>query len=111
MTDSVWLLLAAVAMLLATGWLALSLQPHWRQVFGTDAPPSALRLRAAGWSALLAAAVCCFAADHPSMAVLVWFTLLPVAAVATAMTLSYRPALLRVVCPVFLRARSARLAR
>ena len=57
MTDSVWLLLAAVAMLLATGWLALSLQPHWRQVFGTDAPPSALRLRAAGWSALLAAAL------------------------------------------------------
>jgi hypothetical protein len=39
------------------------------------------------------------------MAVLVWFTLLPVAAVATAMTLSYRPALLRRFCPVFLRTR------
>jgi len=39
------------------------------------------------------------------MAVLVWFTLLPVAAVATAMTLSYRPVLLRLFCPVFLRTR------
>ena len=103
MTDSVWLLLAAVAMLLATGWLALSLPPHWRQVFGTDAPPSALRLRTAGWSALLAAAVCCFAADHPSMAVLVWFTLFSAAAMITSMVLSYRPALLRPLCPSLLR--------
>jgi hypothetical protein len=39
------------------------------------------------------------------MAVLVWLTLLPVAAVATAITLSYRLGLLRLFCPLFLRTR------
>lgn len=98
----VWLLAAAASMWLATSWLALSLPAHWRQVFaaGETAPGY---LRVLGWLALVVSVLCCFQADHPSMAVLVWFTLLPVAAVATAMTLSYRPALLRVVCPAFLR--------
>ncbi len=99
-----WLLGAAASMGLATSWLALSLPAHWRQVFSADevAPDY---LRSLGWLALMVSAVCCFKADHPSMAVLVWFTLLPVAAVATAMTLSYRPVLLRLFCPVFLRTR------
>lgn len=99
-----WLLAAAASMGLATGWLALSLPVHWRQVFSADeVAPS--YLRTLGWLALSVSVLCCFKADHPSMAVLVWFTLLPVAAVATAMALSYRPALLRAICPVFLRAR------
>lgn len=97
-----WLLAAAASMVLATSWLALSLPAHWRQVFGSEAGAPSY-LRPLGWLALLVSALCCFKADHPSMAVLVWFTLLPVAAVATAMALSYRPALLRAVCPVFLR--------
>ena len=99
-----WLLGAAASMGLATSWLALSLPAHWRQVFSADevAPDY---LRSLGWLALMVSAVCCFKADHPSMAVLVWLTLLPVAAVATAITLSYRLGLLRLFCPIFLRTR------
>ena len=100
---NLWLLAAAASMGLATNWLALSLPAHWRQVFNTDEVAPGY-LRTLGWLALSVSVLCCFKADHPSMAVLVWFTLLPVAAVATALTLSYRPALLRMVCPVFLRA-------
>lgn len=104
MTDTVWLLLAAVTMLLATGWLALSLQTHWRQVYGSGAAvPAVLRFRIAGWSALLVAALCCFKADHPSMAVLVWFTLFSAAAMTISMLLSYRPSWLRALCPSLLR--------
>lgn len=96
-----WLLAAAASMWLATSWLALSLPAHWRQVFSAgEVAPGYLRVL--GWLALGVSVLCCFQADHPSMAVLVWFTLLPLAAVATAMTLSYRPALLRLACPVFL---------
>lgn len=96
-----WLFAAVVSMGLATSWLALSLPAHWRQVFSAEEiAPS--YLRTLGWLALLVSVLCCFKADHPSMAVLVWFTLLPVAAVATAMVLSYRPALLRKVCPAYL---------
>ncbi len=98
------MLAAAVSMWLATNWLALSLPVHWRQVFVADEVAPGY-LRTLGWLALAVSVLCCFKADHPSMAVLVWFTLLPVAAVVTAMTLSYRPALLRAACPAFLRAR------
>ena len=48
---------------------------------------------------------CTLNPSKPSMAVLVWLTLLPVAAVATAITLSYRLGLLRLFCPLFLRTR------
>lgn len=99
-----WLLAAVASMGLATSWLALSLPAHWRQVFTADEIAPGY-LRTLGWLALSVSMLCCFKADHPSMAVLVWFTLLPVAAVATAMTLSYRPALLRTICPAFLHTR------
>lgn len=99
-----WLLAAAASMVLATSWLALSLPVHWRQVFASaEGTPS--YLRTLGWLALAVSALCCFKADHPSMAVLVWCTLLPVAAVATALILSYRPALLRTIWPAFLHMR------
>ena len=99
-----WLLAAAASMVLATSWLALSLPAHWRQVFALEEGAPGY-LRTLGWLALAVSVLCCFKADHPSMAVLVWFTLLPVAAVVTAITLSYRPALLRTICPAFLHAR------
>ncbi|WP_321348681.1 DUF3325 domain-containing protein [Halopseudomonas oceani] len=104
MTDTLWLVCAALLMLLATCWLALSLQSHWRQVFArTDATPATKRLRVAGWTALLLSALCCLKADHPSMAVLVWFTLFSAAAMTTSMLLSYRPLWLRLVCLPLLR--------
>ena len=99
-----WLLAAAVSMVLATGWLALSLPAHWRQVFASEEGAPGY-LRTLGWLALAVSVMCCFKADHPSMAVPVWFTLLPVAAGVTAITLSYRAALLRTICPAFLHAR------
>lgn len=74
-------------------WLALAMDEHWRQVTGDAAPgPIATRvLRVLGTSALLASAALCFAADHASMAVLVWVMTLAAAALVVAFTLAWRP--------------------
>lgn len=102
MTDSFWLVAAALCTVLSMTWLAVSLKNHWRQVYpDKENIPHQTRLRAAGALFLLASIVCCFTADHPSMAVLVWVMLLPAAAMAVAMTLSNRPALLQLICPAF----------
>jgi hypothetical protein len=97
-----WLIAAVVTAMLSMGWLALSYQSHWQQVFPqTQAKPGHSRLKAFGWSFLLTSAACCLAADHPSMAVLVWVMLLALAAMTIGMILSRRPALLRLICPPF----------
>lgn len=91
------LLLAAA--LLANGiglaWLALSLDSHWRQVRGSALPSraSVTLLRWLGGGALLVSLALCLAADHPSMAVLVWVMALAVAALGVTFTFSWRPAL------------------
>jgi RsiW-degrading membrane proteinase PrsW (M82 family) len=70
---------------------ALSLDGHWRLFAGSRPLSGAARLgiRAAGGSLLAAAFVACLAADPPTMAVLVWTTLLTIAAglVAAAVTI------------------------
>ncbi|RYZ10521.1 MAG: DUF3325 domain-containing protein [Comamonadaceae bacterium] len=93
------LLAAGVTSLVALTWLALSNDVHWEQVHGESAPPpqTAKLLRALGTLGLAASFGLCMAADHASMAVLVWVMLVPACTLAVAMTLAWRPALLRLL--------------
>ena len=92
---------AAVSAVLGFGWLALAMDTHWEQVHGDAAPPPSLArsLRLAGALALAASLGLCLAADHPTMAVLVWLMLLAGSAMAIAATLSWRPQWLRPLWP------------
>lgn len=102
MAEALTLCLAALFSLAGMGWLALSLDVHWRQLFGRQATLSAgtaWRLRLAGWTALLLSAVCCFIADRPSMAVLVWVMLLAGTTIAVAQMLAWRAHWLRLLVP------------
>jgi hypothetical protein len=96
-----WMLLAGAAMatLIGFGWLALGMDVHWAQVHGARPPAARHRLRLLGAAALALSLALCLAADHPSMAVLVWFMLLAGSAVAIAMTLSAQPQWLRWLWP------------
>jgi len=82
------------------GWLALAMEVHARQVWGRAlATAAAHRLRVSGASALLAALVCALAADHATMAVLVWIMAVAAAALAVALTLAWRAHWLRWLAP------------
>jgi hypothetical protein len=95
-----WLIAALLTAVVGMGWIALSYESHWQQVFPNGVfKPEQVRLKAAGWGSLLVSGGCCLAADHPSMAVLVWVMLLTLSAVAVAMLLSRQPGLLRMICP------------
>jgi hypothetical protein len=69
------------------------MKPHWVQACGSPERSSTLarKLRLAGAAALLLSLVCCLAADHPSMATLVWAMAVSTSALAIAMALAYRP--------------------
>ena len=90
------LLLAAAFACSITGfaWLALAMESHWSQVRGTHHVPAARALRVLGASALAASLALCLAADHPSMAALVWIMSLTTGALVVTFTLSWRPRLL-----------------
>lgn len=94
--------------LLGMACLSLSLPSHWRQVTGReDSLPSTaecLRLRVAGYCSLTVAFLLCLAADHPSMAVLVWVMLLALAAKSVASILSWRQHWLKPLLFMFSRA-------
>jgi len=94
MPDAALLATAAIASLAGMGWLALSLTPHWQQVRGRDRSPPVRALRLAGAIALFVALQLCLAADHPSMAVLVWIMTLAATALSVALMLAWRPRLL-----------------
>lgn len=100
MAETLALYLAALLSLTGMGWLALSLEVHWRQIFGRNVQLTASAanwLRLAGWSGLLLSAICCFIADRPSMAVLVWVMLLAGAATTIALLLAWRAHWLRLL--------------
>jgi hypothetical protein len=74
------------------GWLALGMKVHWRQVRGTPLyATTLLRLRAAGIGALLVALALCLAANHVTMAPLVWVMGLTAGLLLVAFTLAWRP--------------------
>lgn len=101
MNSTLWLIGAAGLCVAGMAWLALSLKVHWQQVFNNTAPASPKILRTAGSAALALSAVCCFAADHPSMAALVWVMFTAASALVVAMTLSYQPKILSVIAKPF----------
>lgn len=90
------LLLTAAVLFAVAGMtcLALSLDAHWEQVRGRSGagdPPRRL-LRILGGADLSASLAACLAADHASMAALVWPMTLAVAAAAVAFAFSCLPA-------------------
>lgn len=92
---------AAVLALAGAGWLALTMEVHWRQVHDGPQPGVATRgvLRMLGALALLASLLLCLMSDRASMAVLVWVMLLAVGVVSVALMLAWRPEGLRVLWP------------
>ena len=83
---------ALAACVAGMGWLALSMEAHWEQVRGTVASRAAIcRLRVLGALGLACALALCLWVDHPSMAVLVWVMSVTAAALAVALTLTWRP--------------------
>lgn len=100
MAEALTLCLAALFSFTGMGWLALSLDVHWQQIFGHQAVLSARaakRLRLIGWTGLLLSAVFCFVADRPSMAALVWVMLLAASATLITQLLAWRALWLRVL--------------
>lgn len=78
-------------------WLALAMEVHWRQVC-VRAPltrRTCFVMRALGCSALALSLALCLAADHATMAALVWAMSMAGGALAVALTLAWRPRALR----------------
>ena len=77
-------------------WLALTMEPHWRQVRGSHPLPKSVvpLLRGLGSGALAASLLLCLLADHSSMAVLVWVMALAAAALLVTFTFAWKPRLL-----------------
>jgi hypothetical protein len=93
-----WLLAVALAAnVVGLAWLALAMDMHWRQVFGARPQPrvAVVALRGCGVLALLASLLLCLRVDHASMAALVWVMGFVAAALGVALTLSWKPRLLR----------------
>lgn len=87
------LVAALLACVVGFAWLALAMEPHWRQVRG-DAPISrrvVTVLRVLGAAALAASLLLCLQVDHVSMASLVWVMTLAGAALVITFTLAWRP--------------------
>jgi len=93
MPNAMLFLFALLSCVLGFAWLALTMEPHWRQVQGNQvlSKQSARILRLLGWLALLITPAICLLADHPSMAVLVWVMTLAAAAVIVAFTFTWQP--------------------
>jgi hypothetical protein len=99
--ESAWLTVSFLVSVAGTGWLALALDRHWRQVRETESPRAATRrrLRVLGGAALMTSLLVCFLANHASMAPLVWCMELAAAAFLVAMLLAWRPRWLVVLAP------------
>ena len=96
MVKGLLLFVAFACCICGMGWFALSLESHWRQL-REDAltPILSRRLRVLGWLAIIGSLAICLAADHASMAALVWVMNLAASALIIAFTLAWRPPLLR----------------
>jgi hypothetical protein len=93
---------ALAATVLGFAWLALAMEDHWQQVYGGSTPSQATQhaLRMLGASGIIVSGILCFIADRPSMAVLVWILFMAFGAASIALTLSWKPALLRIAFPM-----------
>ena len=98
MGESVLLVLAFACSVFGFAWIALAMDVHWQQVFGTAKRSSGarVRLRALGVTALVVSLLLALGVDHTSIAALVWIMTLASAALLVALTLAWRPAVLSV---------------
>ena len=93
MAEQVLLSLTLPLAVCGMGWLALAMEVHW-QLLHPESPLSAgtaKRLRCSGTAALLASLACCLAAEHASIAALVWVMTASVSALIVTFTLAFRP--------------------
>lgn len=93
MPDAILLAAAVLCSTAGMAWLALAMKVHWQQV-RSDAAISEARtrmLRVLGILALAASLWLCLAADHGSIAALVWVMALAASALSVAFTLTWRP--------------------
>lgn len=98
MMESALLLIAlSLTAYLGFALLAVSQARHWRAVSGTAEPPPAVKivLRVFGAGCLLMALGLALLRDGPSFGALLWATVISLAALAVAFTLSWRPSWLR----------------
>ncbi len=96
MREALCIAAALLACLAGMGWLALAMETHWAQVRdGVASRAQVVRLRVLGVAGLVGGLALCLAADHPSMAALVWVMALAGAALAVAMVLTWRPRWMR----------------
>lgn len=97
------LLLAGAGLFSIAGfaWLALAMDAHWQQVHGSarPAPRARILLRLAGGIAFLLSLILCKLPEHATIASLVWVMALTTGALLVALTLTWRPRLLRVLWP------------
>jgi hypothetical protein len=93
MSEAMLFFCAVFCCVLGFAWLALTLEPHWRQIRSDEPFPREMVpvLRILGGVALFASLVLCALADHPSMVALVWPMALAVAALLVAFTFAWRP--------------------
>ncbi len=97
MPEALLLLAALLLNVAGLGWLALAMEVHWKQVRGAGPPPrrTVILLRVLGAAGLAGSLALCLAADHASMAALVWVMALAAAALLVALTLAWRARWLR----------------
>lgn len=96
MPDAMLLVAALLCSTAGMAWLALAMKVHWQQVRGNAAisVASARLLRVLGALALAGSLWLCLAADHGSIAALVWVMALAASALSVAFTLTWRPRVL-----------------
>lgn len=101
MVDWMVLTVAGAVGVVSFAWLALAMEGHWQQVHGGSGPSQAAQalLRVLAVFGIIVSGVLCFVADRPSMAALLWIMLMVFAAVSIALTLAWKPALLRFAWP------------
>jgi hypothetical protein len=90
------LIAAGLASYAGFACLALAMPCHWAAVSGqgTGVAPHRRRLRRVGLSMLGVACALCVWRDGPGFGSLLWLVLIPAAAIAVALTLSWQPRLL-----------------
>lgn len=95
---------AAVLVLLGCLSLAISQRRNWAMVTGgVLAPRPKLLARVFGWSLLLVALAVCIGAEGPGFATLLWPLYFAMASLIVAMTLSYRPGVLKPIASFYLK--------
>jgi hypothetical protein len=101
MPDELSLLIAFLVSIAGMGWLALSIDVHWRQVHGDTRRTLATtpRLRALGTAGLIISLALCLAVNHASMASLLWVMTLTAAALIIAVVLTWRAQWLQWLAP------------